>query len=117
MIAAVAPARQQPVDADRVDHRAGQDVGADLRSLLQEHDGEVGIDLLEADRRGETGRPGADDHHVEFHAFAFRLAHAGLCTPSPSRVSSPGDAPLTYLGPARNHRAAATPACAEGAIK
>ena len=75
MVGLVAPAGQQPVDADRIDHRAGQDMRADLGALFQHDDGKLGIDLLQPDRGGETGRPGADDHHVELHAFAFDLAH------------------------------------------
>ena len=65
-----APVRQQPVEADRIDHRARQDMGADLGALFHDHDGDVGIDLLEADGGGQPGRAGADDHHVEFHRLA-----------------------------------------------
>ena len=65
-----APIRQQPVEADRIDHRAGEDVGADLGALLHHHDGNIRVDLLEPDRGGEPGRTGADHHHVEFHRLA-----------------------------------------------
>jgi hypothetical protein len=34
----VAPARQQPVDADRIDHGAGEDMRADLGTLFQDDD-------------------------------------------------------------------------------
>ena len=34
----LAPVGQQPVEADRVDHRAGEDVGADLGALLDDDD-------------------------------------------------------------------------------
>ena len=71
----VAPAGQQPVDADRIDDGAGQDVRADLRALFQHDDRKLRIDLLQPDRGGEAGRAGADDHHVEFHAFAFDVGH------------------------------------------
>ena len=79
----LAPAGQQPVDADRIDDGAGEDVRADLAALFQHDDGELGIDLLEADGRGKAGRAGADDDHVEFHAFAFDIAHQPLRTGLP----------------------------------
>ena len=65
---------------DRIDHGAGQDVGADLRALLDQADRDfvvaLGRELLEADRRRQPGRAAADDHHVIFHRLArhHRLA-------------------------------------------
>jgi hypothetical protein len=47
MVRSFAPAGQQPVDADRIDDRAGEDVRADLAALLQHDDREIGIDLLQ----------------------------------------------------------------------
>jgi hypothetical protein len=73
-----APLRQQPVEPDRIDHRTGEDMGADLGSLLHHHDGDIRRALLEADGRRQSGRAGTDDHHVEFHRFArwnFVLRH------------------------------------------
>jgi hypothetical protein len=67
-----APVGQQPVEADGIDHRTGQDVGADLGALLDHHDRRLGRDLLQADRRREAGRARADDHHVKFHRLAGR---------------------------------------------
>ena len=67
-----APFRQQAVEPDRIDHRAGEDVRADLRTLLDDDDRDVGRNLLEPDRRGEAGRPGPDDDDVEFHGLARR---------------------------------------------
>jgi hypothetical protein len=59
----------------RVDHRAGEDVGADLGALLEDADGEVaaglGGELLQADRGGEARRAGADDDDVVRHRLAF----------------------------------------------
>jgi hypothetical protein len=52
---------------------------ADLAALFQHDDGKLRIDLLEPDRRGKTRRPGANDHHVEFHV-AFDFAHSFLRT-------------------------------------
>ena len=63
------------IEADRVDHRAGEDMRADLRALLQHDDGELiaalGGKLLQPDRRGEPGRSGADDDDVELHGLAL----------------------------------------------
>ena len=62
------------VEADRVDHRAGEDVGADLGALLDHDDGDLaarlGGELLQADGGGKAGRPRAHDDHVEFHRLA-----------------------------------------------
>ena len=63
-----------------IDHRARQDMRADLRALLEHDHGKLGAELLQPDRRGKTRRPGADDHDVELHAFAFDLAHKALRT-------------------------------------
>ena len=71
-IGVLAPVRNQLVERDRIDHRARQDMRADLGTLLHHDDVEIGIELLQPDRRGQAGRPGADDHDVEFHGFARR---------------------------------------------
>ena len=72
------PIRQQLVQRARVDDRAGKDVRARLRSLLDHADGDFFAcarrELLEANRRGEPRRPRSDDDNVEFHGFAL---HAG----------------------------------------
>jgi hypothetical protein len=74
----VAPIRDELVEADRIDHRARQDVRADLRPLLEDDDGELlGLlrgELLEPDSRGKASGSGADDDDVEFHGLAFNLA-------------------------------------------
>jgi len=64
------PVGEQLVQRNRIDHRARQDMRADLGTLLDHDHVEIGIDLLEPDRRGKAGRTGADDHDVEFHGFA-----------------------------------------------
>ena len=69
-IGVLAPVRDQLVERDRIDHRAGQNMRADLGALLHHDDVEIGIELLQPDRRRQAGRPGADDHDVEFHGFA-----------------------------------------------
>ncbi len=78
-ISVLTPIRDQLVERDRIDHCAGQNMCADFRSLLDHHDREVGIDLLQPDRRAQAGRPGADDDNVELHGIARRKrlgAHA-----------------------------------------
>ena len=65
-----APVRQQAVKPDRVDHRAGQDVGADLGTLFHHHHREVGGKLLEPDGGGKPAGPGPDHHDIEFHRLA-----------------------------------------------
>ena len=70
-----APARQQTVDADRINHGTRQDMGADLGPLFQNDDGKLRIDLLQTDGCGQTCRTGTDDHNVEFHAFALGQFH------------------------------------------
>ena len=48
-------------------------MGADLRALFEHRDIDLVImlqaELLEPDRRRQTGRPGADDDDVIFHRF------------------------------------------------
>jgi hypothetical protein len=73
---AVAPAGQQRIQRLRLDHRAGEDVRADGRGLLDHADRQLGLELLEADRQRQSGRTGADYHHVVFHELA--LAHRWL---------------------------------------
>ena len=43
----LAPVGDQPVEADRVDDRPGEDMRADDRALLDDDDGEVRVELLE----------------------------------------------------------------------
>lgn len=67
----VAPALDQRIQRPGLDDRAGEDVSADFGGLLDHADVEIVGELLEPNRAGQTGRPGADDHHVVFHDFAF----------------------------------------------
>jgi hypothetical protein len=71
-IGVLTPVRDQPVEANRIDHRARQNMRADLGTLLDHDDVEVGVELLQPDRCRQACRPGADDHDVEFHGFARR---------------------------------------------
>ena len=63
--AARLPVGEELVQRARIDHRARQDVRADLRALLEHADGHLALllggELLQADRRGEARRAAADD--------------------------------------------------------
>ncbi|EAU46901.1 hypothetical protein R2601_13804 [Salipiger bermudensis HTCC2601] len=74
--ALVLPVRDQRVETTGIDHRAGQDMGAHLRAFLEHNDLEIGIQLLQADRRGQACRPRPHDHHIVFHRLALDLGHA-----------------------------------------
>jgi hypothetical protein len=50
-------------------------VGADFGAFLDQADVDFGIDLLQADRGGKTGRAAAHDDDIELHGFAL---HADL---------------------------------------
>jgi hypothetical protein len=69
-------------------------MGADLGAFFEDADGKLaplGLgELLQADRRGEPGRAGADDHHVIRHRLA--LSHS-LSPPllSSQRANAPAD--------------------------
>jgi hypothetical protein len=69
------PVGNQFVQGARIHDRAGEDVGADFGAFLDQADVDFGIDLLEADRGGKSGRAAADDDDIEFHGFAL---HADL---------------------------------------
>ena len=74
----VAPVRQQRVEPDRIDHRAREDMGADLGALFHHDDRGVGRELLDADRSRKAGGAGADNDDVELHRLArrqFRCVH------------------------------------------
>ena len=74
------PVGNELVQPDRIDHGAGQDMGADLGALLDQADRHfvvaLGGELLETDRRRQPGRAATHDHHVIFHRLArhYRLA-------------------------------------------
>jgi hypothetical protein len=80
--ALLAPVRDQLIEALGVDHRAGQDVGADLRALFQDADAELAPafigELLQADGGGQAGGTRPDDDHIVRHGLAF----AQLFSPS-----------------------------------
>ncbi len=45
-------------------------MGADLGALLDDDDGNIRVDLLEADGGGEAGGTGTDNNNIEFHRLA-----------------------------------------------
>ena len=82
---------QELVEADRIDHRARQDMSADFGALLDHDDGDVLVELLETDRRREAGRTGADDDDVIVHAlarFALRFLEIHPALRRPARPHS-----------------------------
>ena len=73
---ALAPVGEELVERARLEDGAREDVGADLRALLDDADRNLAAgrrgELLQADRGGEARRPGADHDHVVFHPLARR---------------------------------------------
>jgi hypothetical protein len=69
------PVGQQLAQRTRVHDGAGENVGADFGTFLDQADIDVGSlvrrQLLEPDGRGQTGGAAADDDDVEFHGFAL----------------------------------------------
>src|SRR5262249_23499597 len=91
------PVGDELVQRDRVDHRAREDVGADLRAFLDETDATpapgFGGELLQPDRRREAGRTAADDDDVVFHHIALHVSSLPCLrhwppTPRPPRRTS-----------------------------
>ncbi len=68
--------RQQLLEGYGVEQGAGEQMGADFRSLLQQTDREIGIVLLQGDGGTEPCRAATDDDDIKFHCFAFHLASA-----------------------------------------
>ena len=64
------PVRDQLVQRPRLDHRAGEDMRAHFAALLHHANRRIRSQLFQPDRRRETRRPGANDHHIEFHLLA-----------------------------------------------
>src|SRR6185312_7601352 len=69
--------------ADRIDYRAGKNMGADFRAFFENANGDffssLRRKLLQADRRAEASRPRAHDHDVIFHALALNvLGHSKI---------------------------------------
>src|SRR5207302_838638 len=102
--ALLAPVRDQLVERARLEHRTRQDVGADLGALFDDADSDLALgrggELLQADRRCQAGRSGADDDDVVFHLLALDplLAHRPFLGISGANISDRGkngSAPLS----------------------
>ncbi len=78
--AGLAPVGQQFVERAGIDHRAREDVRADLGALFEHHHFERVVELLEPDRRGEARRARADDDDVDRHRFTLRFLGAHRLT-------------------------------------
>ena len=77
-----APVGQQGIQTRRVKHRARQDMRADLGSLFKHDHRQVGIKLLQPDRRRQAGRACAHDHHVIFHRLTDDVGHPACSFPA-----------------------------------
>ena len=78
------PIRNKLVDRFGIDHRAGQDVRADLGAFFEHANADFALglrgELLQSDRRRQPGRTAADDDHVVLHDFARHCqAPGGFC--------------------------------------
>ena len=51
-------------------------MGADLRTLFQDNDIEVRVNLFQTDRGRESCRSGTDDDHVIVHGFTHWFRHS-----------------------------------------
>ena len=80
------PVGDQLIEGDGLEDRAGEDMGADLGSLLDDADRGLaprgGGELLQADRRRQARGAAADDHHVIAHRFPI---HGALPVSDPRR--------------------------------
>ncbi len=65
------PVGDQLVQRPRLQHRAGQDMRPHFRAFFDDADGNLRIQLTDADGGGQARRPRAYDHHIEFHGFPF----------------------------------------------
>ena len=66
----VAPVRQQAIEADGIDDRAGENMRPDDRALLDDDHRAIRVELLQPYRGREARGPRADDHDVIFHRLA-----------------------------------------------
>src|SRR5262249_44704764 len=91
------PFRNETVEADRIDHRAGEDMRADFGTFLHDHDGFFRRQLFEPDRGGKASRTRPDDDDVKLHRFTRRklrcihglYSESGTAMADCSRISRP----------------------------
>ena len=69
--ATLLPVGQQLGQGARLDHRAGEDVRADLAALFHHAHGGLRRQLLQPDGGGQARGPCAHDHDVELHCLAL----------------------------------------------
>ena len=70
-IGILAPARQQTIKTDRIDHSARKNMRPDFRPLLDQNHRKLRIDLLQPDRSRQTRRTPANNHNVIVHPLAL----------------------------------------------
>ena len=95
-----APFRDQAVEPDRIDHRAGQDMGADLGALLHDDDRMSGLICLS---RMAAARPaGPAPTITTSNSIASRAGSSGVSWPARSRT---GISVPRFAQPGRNTHA------------
>ena len=97
------PVRDQRIKPHRVQHRARQDMGANLRPLFQHHHRQTAVQLLQPDRSRQARRARPHDHHIILHLLACRARHGG---PLPLLPIAP-----LWQGGCRGQSVAHTTAC------
>ena len=67
------PIGEELIESDGIEHRPGEDVGADLGPLFDDADGVIPAlrlaQLAQPDRSGKSRRARSDDQHIEPHDF------------------------------------------------
>ncbi len=106
--ASLLPIRNQLIERARLDDRAGKNMGADFRALLDDADGSLaallGRQLLQTDRSRQTRRAAADHYHVITHRLPFhrlgplQIAHV-LCPAYDLSQSPRGSQGRNPIGP------------------
>ncbi len=85
--APLTPVGDQLVEGARLQHRAGQDMRADLAALLHQADRGVRRELLQPDSRGEARWAAAHDDDVELHCLPRGQLVCHCATPRPLGVT------------------------------
>jgi len=102
------PVGQQAIESDGIDDGARQNMRANRRALLDDDDGDFGVDLLQANRGGQAGGTCADDHDVIFHRVPG--GQFGLVSHYPlpaAPVPAPRVSPALIAEPRRRRQAMA----------
>ena len=81
------PVREQLIHRDRIHHRTRQNMRAQLRTFINQTHIDVGIQLLQANCRRQTGRTTAHDQDIIFHHIALDVRiHTALLKKSVPKV-------------------------------